>query len=412
MGEITSTLSGMKKDEVSPETARDFVTSLNKKIPSLCNKFEAEIEQMLKDVVVSQAKEYVEEYQQYVRDLVGEVNYDDDEKTARILGASASLTFEETLQRYEEEKVETIKVWEHDERNADYKWYDGIANIFRRKGNKKSKFITYEDFEDRKYTMVNFSKYISERVMPEIVTFADSTREIALDYAKKEEADFKDFFVEQLDMLEKKILETTEQKRQMLSEKDGVERLIEEYEKKEAWLQGFEQELKDILAVYRGNMMAINDSLVQAVEAKDMTKVRDRLWAWIAVDPSLSEEFKEAWDYCIRNGIAEESIYERHDGRPVDLEVSKDNFSRLTGELSSNFSRERLDAVRKMGKKLYVKQPDPSCSAAKPDGTKYKRPKNEGGSPSPEESGGKELICLIAGILIGAIGTIICQKIF
>lgn len=40
--------------------------------------------------------------------------------------------------------------------------------------------------------------------------------------------------------------------------------------------------------------MSVSETLRQAVSAKDIEKIRDRLWGQIIIDPALSEDFKEA----------------------------------------------------------------------------------------------------------------------
>lgn len=247
MGEVGKALERMRKSEVSPETAKDFVAALNARIPGLCTKFEVDIQHMLKTVVMEQAKQYVQEYQSYVKDLVGQVEYNQDCDPAAILGASATLSFEEAMDLYEEQRTETVKVGEHREKNYDYKWYDGIANIFRR--NKKAKYVMYDDFEDHEYTVVNFKEYINDNVMPQIDSFCDTTREIAYNYAREEEGQFKEFFARQLDQLEQEIKRTADEKLKKISSKEELERMIQENEKNKAWLDDFNKDLDNVLKI-------------------------------------------------------------------------------------------------------------------------------------------------------------------
>lgn len=86
---------------------------------------------------------------------------------------------------------------------------------------------------------------------------------------------------------------------------------------------------------------------------KDIVAIRDGLWATMAIDPSYTNNFPVSWKYCLDNGISENEIYEPHDGRPISDEVSDDNFSNLAGQLRTNFSKERLDKMKEIGRKLY-----------------------------------------------------------
>lgn len=247
--EVGKTLEKMRKSDVSPEQAAVFVTSLNDRILSLCNSFEVDVQQILKSVVVGQARQYVREYQDYVRGLVDEHEEFKDSDPASILGTSATLSFEETMHQYEEQRQESVKVGEHKEKNPDYKWYDGIANIFRRKSNKKAKEIWFEDFVEHEYTVVNFEKYIDDKVRPRIDEFCDDTREIAYDYSRKEEQNLKEFFARQLDKLDAEMRKTVEDKLRKLSSKEELERMIQENEKNKEWLDRFNRQLNDILAI-------------------------------------------------------------------------------------------------------------------------------------------------------------------
>ena len=129
--------------------------------------------------------------------------------------------------------------------------------------------------------------------------------------------------------------------------------------------------------------MSVNDEVRKAIEARDIKIIRDRLWARIIIDPTLSEEFKETLDFCLKNGISEDELYEKHDGRDVNLKISEENRSELAGALRTNFSKERLEAVRKMGCMLYSQHNEnPSLQRndkVKNSGTtrQHSRPKTE-----------------------------------
>lgn len=110
--------------------------------------------------------------------------------------------------------------------------------------------------------------------------------------------------------------------------------------------------------------MSVSEKLKTAVKAKDISAIRDCLWSRIVLDPNFTKGFPESWKFCLDNGIAEAELYEPHDGRPLPEDVSDDNFSALSGQLRTNFSRERLDAVKRIGRALYPPQPGDDNSAA------------------------------------------------
>lgn len=114
--------------------------------------------------------------------------------------------------------------------------------------------------------------------------------------------------------------------------------------------------------------MSVSDKLKTDVEARNLAAIRDDLWSRIALDPNFTDGFPESWQYCLDNGIDESKIYQEHDGRDIDLEPTGENFDLLAGQLSTNFSKERLDKMKEIGQKLYpVKDNEPSSDNGDPD---------------------------------------------
>lgn len=110
--------------------------------------------------------------------------------------------------------------------------------------------------------------------------------------------------------------------------------------------------------------MSVSEKLKNAVKAKDISAIRDCLWSRLVLDPNFTKGFPESWEYCLDNGITDSELYEPHDGRPLAEDVSDDNFSALSGQLRTNFSRERLDAIKRIGRALYPPRPDESNGTA------------------------------------------------
>lgn len=104
--------------------------------------------------------------------------------------------------------------------------------------------------------------------------------------------------------------------------------------------------------------MSVSERLKTSVKARDISAIRDCLWSRLVLDPNFTKGFPESWKYCLDNGIIESELYEPHDGRPLPENVSDDNFSALSGQLSTNFSRERLNAIKRIGRALYPPKSD------------------------------------------------------
>ena len=92
--------------------------------------------------------------------------------------------------------------------------------------------------------------------------------------------------------------------------------------------------------------------MIKAVAEKDIFKIRSYLIAAIVVDKTL-KRLEATIEYVVKNGIPESEIYEPHDGREISNDVTEDNYKNLRADLNSNFSKERLDMLKKVAAKLY-----------------------------------------------------------
>lgn len=147
--------------------------------------------------------------------------------------------------------------------------------------------------------------------------------------------------------------------------------------------------------------MAVTEKLREAVSSRDYVGIRDALWSRIALDPNFSKGFPESLNYCLEQGILEKDLFEEHDNRPMSDEVSNDNFSALCGELSTNFSKERLEKIKEIGRKLYpVEEKPKSQTSTQTSGTH----RTTASSAKNDSADSGLLIAVGAGVLLGAIG--------
>lgn len=99
--------------------------------------------------------------------------------------------------------------------------------------------------------------------------------------------------------------------------------------------------------------MSVSANLIKAVSERDMQTIRDCLAACIVFDPNMTRSFPDSLQYCHEHGIAEAELYEKHDGRNLECAETTEAFSTLCAELGTNFSRERIEAIRRLGRKLH-----------------------------------------------------------
>ncbi|MBY0124391.1 hypothetical protein [Bacillus sp. S/N-304-OC-R1] len=97
--------------------------------------------------------------------------------------------------------------------------------------------------------------------------------------------------------------------------------------------------------------------LQQAIEEGNIRKIRSAIGTEIMSDPTgRSGEINAALRKIESNGI---NIWESHDGRELDMNRavwSKEYFTKLQAQLSSNFSKERFDHTLNVGRKAYEEE--------------------------------------------------------
>ncbi|MGL4986601.1 MAG: hypothetical protein ACRC5H_05615 [Treponemataceae bacterium] len=149
--------------------------------------------------------------------------------------------------------------------------------------------------------------------------------------------------------------------------------------------------------------MSVSKNLQEAVSLKDIAKIRDRLWTCIALDPNLTGDFPESWKYCLDNGVSEAAIYETHDGREISNEATEENFGLLCGQLCTNFSKERLSAIKEIGKELYP----PLKSESSKDQTHQNNTSTNGSKRQKESSASSSEDALPVGLIIAVAAAVV-----
>lgn len=236
MGQVTSETQKMNNNRMHKETAEAHVERLTKILPDIESKFRIDVQNTLNDVLKRQAEEAVDEYKKYLEDLVGSVSYEI--PPAAILGDLASISVDDTLSVYSH--TEEVEVGSHEELNTDKKWYKPWTWL-------QPKYYTVTDYEERDF--VNFSKYLKEKIEPNIHDSVKSTRDLAFNQGKKQERDFKSFFKKQLEKLDDAIKQKLEAKQESIKSKESFEEMIKQNEKNLAWIKGFKQDLDSLLAI-------------------------------------------------------------------------------------------------------------------------------------------------------------------
>ena len=236
LGRVSTETHRMKGNKIHKETAEVHIGQLKRILPELETKFRVDVQNALNEVLKRQAEEAVEEYNNYLEELIGKVEYDI--PPAAILGHLASITVDDTLSVYSH--TEDVEVGSHEELNTNKKWYKPWTWF-------QDKYYTVTDYEEQEF--VDFSKYLDDEILPNIEKSADSTRELVFDYAEKEEQKFKSFFKKQLDKLDDAVKSKLEEKQKSISSKEALEKTIEQNKKNIDWIKGFKKDLDSLLAI-------------------------------------------------------------------------------------------------------------------------------------------------------------------
>lgn len=113
----------------------------------------------------------------------------------------------------------------------------------------------------------------------------------------------------------------------------------------------------------------MNDkNILSAVEKRNITNIRSALKGNINEDMNFSKGvFNESLNYVFQHGITKSELFDEHDGTVFDL--NKDNwirehFNNVMADLLFNFSEERINHIKQVGRHLYppVVKPVPNTN--------------------------------------------------
>ena len=140
-----------------------------------------------------------------------------------------------------------------------------------------------------------------------------------------------------------------------------------------------------------------------AVANKDFFAMRGCLVANILVDKNLTTIFKEDFEYCLSHGISESEIYEQHNGKDINGDYNKEHYDRLRAELTSNFSKERLDMLKKIAIKLYPPKIDSNNNQGGSNNNtsnNYQRCGDSARHVKTDKDGNKLIYAIVAGVAV------------
>ncbi|WP_086252395.1 dynamin family protein [Campylobacter devanensis] len=272
--EFIDILSEKYKGNLLANDAKRKIGILKDEIEDLGNKFAIDIEMLLNTKICEEAGRYVDEYNQYVADLVGSA-FKHDVNPAAILGSLASISFEADSSDYEETVTEEVGThietrtrtvyqtktrtrkrpqsgffgslkrgfgslfgaddWGYDE---DYEEYEVPVN--------EEYDVEVKDYEKRKY--VDLGRLAMDKGQEYFEKVTQHAQKLALEQSIEEERKLKNNFKEAFDAVNVAIQEKMNDLEAKLGSEKELEKAIEESKKKLAWLDNFEADIKKALA--------------------------------------------------------------------------------------------------------------------------------------------------------------------
>lgn len=95
----------------------------------------------------------------------------------------------------------------------------------------------------------------------------------------------------------------------------------------------------------------VDKNFIEAIEKKDLDSIRSMLVNRLHVDHDVTGGmFHECMEYCKQKGI---SPFQEDDNRTILQEISEQNYKVLIGQLSTNFSKKRVETVLMIAKSLW-----------------------------------------------------------
>jgi hypothetical protein len=104
-------------------------------------------------------------------------------------------------------------------------------------------------------------------------------------------------------------------------------------------------------------MEDINKTLEEAIGNKDIKSIRNILTTSMVQDPGFNNGvFEERLKRCLVSGLTEKDLFESFGGTAINTDSSawtKDYYAAQRTEFRYNFSLERLEHLKMVGRKLY-----------------------------------------------------------
>ena len=265
-------------EKLTEEETKKRINLIQKDLEEFRNKFAIDIENIINDKVGNQAKQYSDEYNSYVSELLGNA-FGHEVKAASVLGSLANMNlssdyiddFEFSVkektgtQLVEEERTRTemrtkTRTGTRKKSGFGAAIVRRLGKIFRKDDWGYESYTYTEDvpvqvkymatverdkYENRQY--INFTKMFNTVVTPKIDDFSSQARTIATDVAKEEENKLKEAFKISFDELNVAIENKLTELKRTFGDKEAFEKMVAKNEENLLWLDKFKKQLNEAI---------------------------------------------------------------------------------------------------------------------------------------------------------------------
>lgn len=223
--------------KVTLNEAQNYRHRLMNVLKDLQASFKTDVDAAIESSVKNLVKQQIEKLNETIEGLIDKSDFNVG-SAGSLLGNAGTISVSEAMSEFE--YSERVKVGSHWVENTHKKWYKPWT---------WGEVSSYEvdDYENVK--KIDFSKFISQKISPEVEDYLDDMRKLATEYATNEENRLLKYFDGQIKEIERKIQEKLDEKKTILSNKEKMEKSIKENEKNLKWIKDFKKQLDDILVV-------------------------------------------------------------------------------------------------------------------------------------------------------------------
>lgn len=234
------TLRADKNDKITTENAIIMLKRLQTNVLHLESDIKTELDLILNETIIENAEILIKEYDNHIQSLVADMEIVQGEyKPSSSIGYIKTSIPDphQLIEKYKyTEQIATGEEWVE---NTKKRWFNPFT-WFQKKGWWRTIYKD-EAYVSGKVIYENFVRPITENFFKNLAA--------AKEMADKEAEKFKEFFLEELDQLDKAIERKLTELKELSASRKNLESLIEENKSKKEWLEKFLSELDGIIEI-------------------------------------------------------------------------------------------------------------------------------------------------------------------